>query len=140
MEFVVEQVDGSTPVTVLALRGALDAATFEDVIARATQLYAAGTRSMVLDLSGVPFMGSSGLVALHSVALLLRGQQPPDPQFGWNAFHELEHDEQPTIDPHLKLVRPQPSVQRTLDITGMSALFAIFPDRASAIRSFGVAA
>ena len=140
MEFVVEQVGGAVPVTILALQGALDASNFEDVIARAGQLAGGGARNLVLDLSAVPFMGSSGLVALHSIAMLLRGQQPPDPQYGWQAFHELEHDEQPAVDPHLKLVGPQASVQRTLDLTGMSALFEIFADRASAIRSYGVTA
>jgi anti-anti-sigma regulatory factor len=136
MELAVVQADGAMPVTILALNGDLDASNFEDVIAKAQSLYGAGTRRLVLDLSGVPFMGSSGLVALHSVAMLLRGERPPDPEYGWQAFHDLEHDAESQVDPNLKLVGPQPSVQRTLDITGMNALFGIYPSREAALNSY----
>ena len=67
MELTAEQADGATPVTVLAIRGSLDARSFERLITEVSRLYAEGTRRLLLDLTGLTFMGSSGLVALRSV-------------------------------------------------------------------------
>lgn len=97
MHFTVEQAQASVSVTILALHGDLDATNFEDVIAKAGELYQVGTRYLLLNLSAVPFMGSSGPVALHNIALLLRGEAPPDPEFGWQPFHIFK-DRQTAID------------------------------------------
>ena len=43
---------------------------------------------VVLDLGGLTYMGSSGLVAIHSIAALLaRGHEPISPDDGWQAIH-----------------------------------------------------
>src|SRR3712207_3970962 len=110
MRFTVEHAQAAVPVTILALHGDLDATNFEDVIARARDLYASGTRYLLLDLGGVPFMGSSGLVALHSIAMLMRGQAPPEPEFGWQAFHDIDHSRGAGIQQHVKLLNPRPGV------------------------------
>ena len=136
MHFTVEQAQAGVPVTILALHGALDATNFEDVIAKAGELYQAGTRYLLLDLSDVPFMGSSGLVALHSIALLLRGEAPPDPEFGWQAFHDIERGHDGGIHQRVKLLGPQPNVERTLAMTGMTEFFEIFKDRQTAIDAY----
>ena len=46
---------------------------------RSSSAIAAGTRQLVIDLSNVSFLSSSGLVALHSAALVMRGDEPPSP-------------------------------------------------------------
>jgi anti-anti-sigma regulatory factor len=136
MYLTVEHVQNTVPVTILGLHGDLDASNFEDVIAKARELYRAGTRYLLLDLSDVPFMGSSGLVALHSIALLMRGEEPPDPEYGWQAFHDLERDRDSGIQQHVKLLNPQPRIDQTLEVTGMKDFFAIYTDRRLAIASF----
>ena len=80
MQLTIDQIPSRVPVTIIALHGDLDASNYEQVIAKARELYAAGVRHLLLDLCDVPFMGSSGVVALHSVALLMaaRGEMPPD--------------------------------------------------------------
>jgi anti-anti-sigma regulatory factor len=136
MHMTVESAQGRVPVTILALHGALDASNFEDVIDKARELYGAGTRYILLDLGDMPFMGSSGLVALHSVVLLLQGQTPPNPEMGWQAFHAIETTRGSGVQKYLKLLDPPPKVLQTLEITGMNEFFEIHTDRQTAIASF----
>jgi len=136
MQLTVDQVQSRVLVTILAIHGDLDASNYEQVIAKARELYEAGTRHLLLDLGTMPFMGSSGVVAIHSVALLMRGESPPDPQGGWQAFHSIDHDRAGGVQPHVKLLNPQPKVSRTLQMTSMSDFFETYTDRQAAIASF----
>jgi anti-anti-sigma regulatory factor len=136
MQLTVDQVQSRVPVTILAIQGDLDASNYEQVIVKARELYEAGTRHLLLDLGAMPFMGSSGVVAIHSVALLMRGERPPDPQGGWQAFHSIDHARADGAQPYVKLHSPQPKVNPTLQMTSMSDFFEIFTDRQAAIDSF----
>jgi anti-anti-sigma regulatory factor len=123
-------------VAVVGLTGELDASNFEQVIATARQLHDDGASHFFLDLSGLTYMGSSGLVAIHSAAILARGGQPPSPEDGWDAIHRLSNDVATgTSDGSLRLVGPSPSVDRVLERTGMKRLFEVHPDRASALAA-----
>ena len=136
MQITVDQIQSRVPVTVLAIHGDIDASNYEQVIAKARELYAAGARYLLLDLSDVPFMGSSGVVALHSVALLMRGETPPDPEAGWQAFHSIDHARAGGAQQQVKLLSPQPKVSRTLQMTSMDDFFEIHTDKQAAIASF----
>lgn len=137
MHLTIEAAQGRVPVTIMAIHGALDASNYEDVIAKAKQLYDAGTRYLLIDMGQMPFMSSSGLVALHSIALLLGGETPPDPEMGWQAFHALSHDRDTGLQAHVKLLNPQPKVRQTLEVTSMDEFFEIHSDRQAAIAAFG---
>ena len=50
---------------------------------------AAAPTRVVLDLGGLTYMGSSGLVAIHSIALIARGREPISPDDGWQAIHDI---------------------------------------------------
>jgi anti-anti-sigma regulatory factor len=136
MHLTVDQVQGRVPITILAIHGDLDASNYEQVIAKARELYESGARHLLLDLGHMPFMGSSGVVAIHSVALLMRGEQPPDPQGGWQAFHSIDHARGDGPQLQVKLLDPQPKVSRTLQMTSMNAFFEIYTDKQAAIASF----
>lgn len=136
LEMTVTEEVGRQPVTVLAVRGEIDYANFGELTERAQALYDAGSRALVLDLSGVTYLGSSGLVALHGAAMIFRGQQPPDPEQGWSAFHAMSEDEPSGTDPNVKLLSPSPQAARVLERTGMRELFEVFDDRAAAVGSF----
>lgn len=123
----------SPDVAVIALDGELDGSNFEDVIAAGRAARDAGARRVILDLSALSYMGSSGLVAIHSIALLLAGQEPTSPEDGWQAIHEV--NQAVGQDPGLILAGPGSSVQRVLDRSGMAELFPIHPDRASALNA-----
>lgn len=136
MELAVDQVDGAVPVTILALKGKLDASNFEQVIARGRELYAAGTRYLLVDMSELSFMGSSGLVALHIVTLVLRGDAPPDTESGWAAFRSMGGSLDGGAQDRVKLLSPQPKIAQMLAVTGMDEFYPIFTDRAVAVASF----
>jgi anti-anti-sigma factor len=137
LETTVEQAAGRVPVTIIALDGELDASNFNDLIATTRELYEAGTRNVLVDLTNLRFMASSGLVALHSILRIIHGEPPPDPEAGWGALHSLDVDAADGMSQReVQLCGPQPAVERVLTRTGLSRLFVIHPDRASAIASF----
>ena len=136
MEIIVSQAEGKVPVTIMALQGELDASNYLDLVARARGEYEAGTRDVVLELGDLSFMASSGLVALHSVALIMRGEQPPDPEHGWGAFRALAKDKEGGYEPHCKLCNPQSSVAKTLEMTGFSRFMEVHSDLDAAVASF----
>ena len=132
--------EGSThagvPVTILVLHGALDASNYEEMIVRADQLYREGTRRILVDMSDLNYMSSSGLVALHHMVLTLAGRSAPDPDSGWDAYRAIDKDRQAGLQPYVKLLKPQPIVARSLHITGMDTFFEIHTDLGTALASF----
>jgi len=137
LQTTVEQVEGLTPVTVVALDGELDGATYEGVIDTIRGLYAAGTRKLLLDLSDLSFISSSGLVAIHSAMRLMRGEAPPDTEQGWEALRAISDKvERGRTHPSLRLCGTQDGVQKVLDRTGLGPLIPSYPDRESALADF----
>jgi anti-sigma B factor antagonist len=136
MTITVRQAQGTVPVTILGIQGDLDASNYLDVIARAKEICEAGAQHILIDMSGVPYMASSGLVALHSIALLVRGEEPPDPEHGWEAFHAIGRDLNSGLQQRVKLLNPQPRVERVLEMAGFDRFFEVFTDQEAAIASF----
>ena len=136
MEILVERAFGEVPVAIIAIHGDLDASNYLDLIAKAKNVQQSGFKNILLDLSNTSFISSAGLVALHSIALLLRGEQPLDPETGWEAIHAMDRDLSDGMQEHIKLLNPQPRVERTLERTGLKDFFYIFTDRAAALSSF----
>jgi anti-anti-sigma regulatory factor len=135
MALSIESVDaGAGPgVAVLALTGELDASNYESLIERVRSAYDAGARALVLDLGGLTFMASSGLVALHSAVRIMRGEAPPDPEAGWGAIHAMEDDD--TASATVRLAAVQPAVDRVLERTGLKRLFQVDADRAASVAA-----
>lgn len=136
MAVTIEEVEGAQDeVKVIAIHGDLDYTNYLDVVEKAREARDAGASQLLVDMSDVPFMGSSGLFALHSVALLMMGETPPDPESGWDSYHALDRTLSSGIHPHVKLIAPQPAVDKVLERTGMKRFFEIHPDRAQAAAS-----
>ena len=135
LNIAVVQETARVPVAVMSLDGELDAASYLDALETARQLVADGTSYVLLDLEKLSYMGSSGLFVVHSVAMLLRGEEPPDPEYGWGAIHQTDKD-QSSAAPHLKLLAPQPQVERVLERSGIGRYFETYTDRSAALASF----
>jgi anti-anti-sigma regulatory factor len=127
---------GRVPVTVLQPHGDVDASNFLDLIAATQKAYAAGERNMLLDLGHVPYLSSSGLVALHSMAALMRGDTPPDPESGWEALRAIGRDRELGMQSHFKLLNVQPRVDRVLETVGFKRFLEVHTDLDAAINSF----
>lgn len=139
MEMKSSAVSGSPSIVILDLDGELDASNYLDVIDRVRQLYAGGTRQLVIDLSDLTFLSSSGLVSLHSAALVMRGEEPPSPELGWSAFHAIATDVEQGFEACCKLVNPRGRVLKTLEMTGFNTFLEIFDDTDAAVHSFSAA-
>jgi anti-anti-sigma regulatory factor len=133
-----EEVTGRVPITVMSLDGELDASNFERVIDDARSLYGRGTRNLLVDLSGVTFLASSGLVALHSIVRIMHGEQPDDLEAGWDVLHHLGNDAATgeEMQRDVQLAGAQPAVSRVLTRTGMDRLFVIHESRDAGIAAF----
>jgi anti-anti-sigma regulatory factor len=137
MQATVRVVQGRVPATVLHFPGQLDASNYRDVVAEAQKAFAAGARNVLLDLGDVAHVSISGLVALQSIAALLRGDELPDSQAGWSAIHAIHRDRDTGIQPHFKLLSPQPRVDRVLETVGFKRYLEAFADQDVAVASFG---
>lgn len=137
MKFGVEQEQAGVPVTILSLEGELDGSNYQDVIEKAKEIHNQGAQNLLLDLGQLTFMASSGLVALHSIALLMRGEELPDIG-GWGAFGATSEfvESSSGHEAHCKILNPQPKIEKTLAVTGFNNVFDIFTDRDEALASF----
>lgn len=135
MNLSVLQMQGQVPVTVLSIEGELDGSNYKQVISKTKELYQTGTRSLLLDLTNMSYMSSSGVVALHSIAVLLHTGIMPDQDHGWSALHRVVEEES-GFRKEVKLLNPQERVDRTLEMSGMKRFLEIFTDLPTAVNSF----
>jgi len=136
MEINVSKEQGRVSVTILSLVGQLDGQSFQSLIDKARDEYQAGAKNILLDMSELTYISSAGLVALHTVALLLRGEELPDPEQGWSALKSMDKTRDGGLQKNLKLLNPRPEVLSVLDMVGFSSFFESFSDRQKAINSF----
>lgn len=136
MNISVSEMQGNVPVSVLKLDGQLDGQNYQELIAKAQELYDAGARDFLIDLSGLTYISSAGLVALHSVALLAKGEELPDTEHGWSAYRSMGRTSTAGLQTHVKLLSPSDDVKNVLDMVGFTNVFAIFTDRDEAVKSF----
>jgi anti-anti-sigma regulatory factor len=127
MELSVTTAPDRPTAAIFALSGDLDASNYLQVIERVDELYKKGTRALVLDLTNTDFVSSSGLVAIHSMAMLIQGQRPPSPEDGWGAIRSLESGLGERGRECFKLVNPQPRVAATLAKVGFDEALEIYP-------------
>lgn len=133
----VDRIEAGVPITVMTLDGELDASNYLRLVDDVRELYAAGARNLLLDLTDLSFIASSGLVALFSVVKVMNGEEPPDPEYGWGAFHEVSRGvEDGAVQTAVQLAGPQPNVMEVLKRTGLDRLFRIHPDRESALATY----
>ena len=130
------QVQGQVPVTILHVKGEVDASNYQHLVAQAKDAYQSGARDILIDLSEVPFLASSGLVALHNIAVLMRGETPEDPSGGWGAIRAIDRDLERGPQQRVKLLNAQPRVDRVLEMAGFKRLFELYTDQETAVASF----
>ncbi len=121
----------------MTLTGELDASNYLRLVDDVRPLYGAGVRHLLLDLTDLTFISSSGLVSLYSIEKVMQGQEPPDPEYGWGALHEIGRAvDDGMIQSAVQLCGVQPGVREVIERTGLDRLFRIHPDRATAVAEF----
>lgn len=131
MEITVSQPEAHVPVTVVHLSGNLDSASYEQLQTRANGLINAGTRNLLLDLSGVPYMSSAGLRALNSIYKQLREDSAESNQAVAKGLSAGTYKSR-----HLKLLNPTRRVLETLKMSGMDMVLDIHHSLKDALASF----
>lgn len=131
MEIDVSIHPGNEPVAIMRLKGEINASNFILVSDKAQELYLNPARNLIIDLSEVPGITSTGLVAIHKIALMYSGvpqkvEQDTNPDFTHSS----------NARKHVKLLNPQPEVDKTLESAGLKLFFKVFKDLDSALASF----
>ena len=116
------------PVAVMHLQGDIDASNFVQIVDKAQEIYQNPARNLIIDLSEVPSISSTGLVAIHKVALLYSGVSEKE------AHPDLTHSSK--ARKFVKLLSPQPAVDKALETAGMKLFFKVFHELESALNSF----
>lgn len=136
MNISISQVQGKIPVTVIKVDGQLDGQSYQDLITRAREAYEAGWRDFLVDMTDLTYISSAGLVALHSLALMLKGEELPDTESGWAAYRSMSKTSSAGRQVHIKLLNPRSEVRSVLDMVGFTSVFDIFTDLDEAVRTF----
>ena len=136
MEITISQEQGHAAVSVIRVAGHLDGQTYQDLIAKANEVVKAGAKNIVLDVSDLTYISSAGLVSLHTIALMTRGEEPPDPEQGWSTLKSMDRARDGGLQKHLKLLNPRPEITNVLEMVGFSEFFEVFTDRQKAVDSF----
>jgi anti-anti-sigma regulatory factor len=136
MDINVSQEQGRVTVAVIKISGHLDGQTYQILIDKAREAMEAGPQHILLDLSELTYISSAGLVSLHTIALMTRGESLPDPEQGWSALKSMNRASDGGLQKNVKLLNPRPEVISVLDMVGFSAFFESFNDKQKAIDSF----
>lgn len=117
-------------VTILRLHGILNAATEQSLMRAAEQTYAAGSRFLLIDLSGISMVTSAGLQALEKIYRMFT----PHHEVGeWSAAHPGEVFK----SQNFKLGGASPQVHSILSIAGFLHHIPMYSNLQEAHNSFG---
>jgi anti-anti-sigma regulatory factor len=131
MEINVSLHQAAEPVAIMRLKGEIDATNFVLVSDTAREIYKNPARNLIIDLSDVTSVSNAGLAAIHQIALLYSGvpqnvQQDANPDFTHSSVARK----------HVKLLNPQPEVDKTLEAAGLKLFFKVYQDLDGALASF----
>ena len=131
MEIDVSIHQAKETIAVMRVKGEINASNFVLVTDKAQEIYQKPARNLIIDLSEVPGISSTGIAAIHNIALLYSGvpqnvQQDAQPDFTHSS----------NARKHVKLLNPQPEVDKSLEAAGLKLFFKVFKDLDSALASF----
>ena len=136
MNISISQEQGRVPVTVIHLDGKLDSNSFQNLINEAKVVFDGGARHLLLDMTKLTYISSAGIVALHSIAKLFRGESLPNADAGWNTIRSLEKERVGGAQQRVKFLNVPPEVKSVLDVVGLASSFEMHTDLAQAVASF----
>jgi anti-anti-sigma factor len=114
-----EEVQADVPVTVLRLRGWLDAQSEEQLLEAARTVYDAGARYLLIDMSDLDTLTSAGMRAIQKV------------------YQVFTPKEEHLKIAHLKLCNAPPQIYNVLGITGFLQNIPMYESQETALQSFG---
>ena len=135
MNINVSYLDSDKRIALIELSGELDARSFSKLMQKSKQAHDSGAHFLLLDLSKLGFMSSSGLSALHSMSLLMQDVDVSHKEIR----PDQTGDDIPTPAKiplnRVKIINPQSRVMRTLEMSGFCELYEIYTDLPRAVNS-----
>ena len=122
---------GKEPIAIMQLTGDINASNFVQISDKAQELYMNPARHLIIDLSEVSNISTTGLAAIHKIALLYSGVPQKVEEYANPDFTHSSNARK-----HVKLLNPQPAVDKTLEGAGLKLFFKVFQDLDSALASF----
>ena len=130
MEISVSEQQARIPVTIFKVTGAIT--DNKELEQQANEAFKQGARNILLDLSGVPYMATSGLRALHAIYMLLRSNAPEETDDAIKSGIAAGT----YMSPHLKLLNPSAHVLEALKASGYDMFLEIHRNQKQALASF----
>jgi anti-anti-sigma regulatory factor len=128
IELTTSQIQGEVSATILHIKGHIDRITSERFLDHARQIHEDGATHLLVDLTNVTMLTSSGLLAIQSIFKLFT----PEPDL--KALHARRQE--PYKSPYVKLVCPNSQIYYILNITGFMQNILIYNNMEEAIKSF----
>ncbi len=107
-------------VAIVQVAGQLDGQSYQDLILKAQEIIGGGAKNILLDMGELTYISSAGLVALHTISMLLRGEKTPGTDEGWSAIKSMDRTRDGGMQKNLKLLNPPPQVVSVLDMVGFT--------------------
>lgn len=134
MDIQVTNANGRVPVTIMHVKGNIDAHSYEQFQTRAEELIEGGARHLLIDLSGSPFVSSAGLRALHHIFNELRTRDTGETLNEEQVRRGISAGTYKS--PHLKLVHLSKEARTAFELSGFDMFIETYNDEKSAIASF----
>jgi hypothetical protein len=128
MHIIVTHEEGHVPVSVVFIRG--DMTSEEPLKEVAKKEHDDGANNILLDLSDVPYISSSGLRAIHYIYDLFRAKSGDDTdrKRGITSGTYKSH--------HLKLLNPSKNSMKALQVSGYDMFLDIYDTLDDALASY----
>lgn len=131
MEIDVSKLTDPVELVILRPHGPIDASNYELLVSEAHRAFDSGVRYLVIDLSRTPYMSSSGIVALHTIALLMNND--------FSALRSTDNQaDSQELKQHVKLVNPPARIVQLLEMAGFNRFIDSYPDLQAAIASYQI--
>lgn len=114
----VSREDGDKAVAIMRLQGSLDANTQGTLEEKAREAFDGGAEYLIIDMSGLDYLGSAGMRAIHAITTMLSPSEP-----GMRSSH-------------LKVVSPSPAAAKVFKTLGFDAFIDIHDNVDEAIAAF----
>jgi len=108
LQIAISREEGDKAITVMRLRGSLDANTQSVLENKAKEAIDGGAEYLLLDLSAVDYLGSAGMRGIHAITNLL---SPDDPSMR---------------SPKLKILNPSPAAAKIFKTLGFDAFIDVY--------------
>ena len=132
LQIEVSQMQGKVPVTVFRINGDIDMNTFESFQAQAEASIEGGARYLLLDMTGVEYISSAGLRAMHAIFIKLQHSSTEGDEANMAAGIRAGTFK----SPYLKLLNPSRNVFTVLKHAGFDMFLDTFNNLDKAIGSF----